>query len=201
MNCKQCGAPMKLIRQRAYHHCEHCGAYHFPDPDQDGIRVLGPDPDKLRCPQCRKTLHLAVLDDFYHGRQCPNCRGLLFDRTSFRDIVDSRRAVAKAPAEPFSTFDPSELDRRSDCPVCGKQLETFQYLGPGNIVIDTCHQDDLIWLDYGELKRIVNAPGRDRGMPRRKPAKDDQEKKKPEPKQLRDVTLIDVISAFFDQRR
>jgi Zn-finger nucleic acid-binding protein len=37
------------------------------------------------------------------------------------------------------------------------------YYGPGNVVIDTCSRCDLIWLDFGELKQIADAPGRDRG--------------------------------------
>jgi hypothetical protein len=31
------------------------------------------------------------------------------------------------------------------------------------VVIDSCRDCDVIWLDFGELKQIVNAPGRDRG--------------------------------------
>jgi Zn-finger nucleic acid-binding protein len=40
---------------------------------------------------------------------------------------------------------------------------THPYYGPGNVVIDNCAECDAIWLDFGELKQIVSAPGRDRG--------------------------------------
>ena len=49
------------------------------------------------------------------------------------------------------------------CPRCASQLATHPYYGPGNVVIDTCAQCDVVWLDFGELKQIVDAPGRDRG--------------------------------------
>jgi Zn-finger nucleic acid-binding protein len=67
------------------------------------------------------------------------------------------------------------LDRVTYCPACQKKMETFQYNGPGNIIIDTCHPCDLIWLDYGELQKVVNAPGRDRGVPRPKPKEGGEE--------------------------
>jgi Zn-finger nucleic acid-binding protein len=79
-------------------------------------------------------------------------------------------------------------------------METFKYLGPGNIVIDTCHPDDLIWVDYGELKKVVNAPGRDRGIPRKKPEKKETEKKKGS-KKVRtslDQLILDILGSFFD---
>jgi Zn-finger nucleic acid-binding protein len=191
---------MTLFRERAYYYCEHCGSYHFPDPNPQGIRVMGLDPDGLKCPQCAITLNLMVIDDFYQGFQCSNCRGLLFNRSSFRDVINVRRSSTKTPAEPISTYDPIELDRWTDCPVCQERMDTFQYLGPGNIVIDTCHSDDLIWLDYGELQKVINAPGRDRGVPRKKPTteQEDQEKK-PKKKPLENITLIDLIKILFDQ--
>jgi Zn-finger nucleic acid-binding protein len=42
-------------------------------------------------------------------------------------------------------------------------MATHPYYGPGNVVIDTCTACDLVWLDFGELAQIVDAPGRDRG--------------------------------------
>jgi Zn-finger nucleic acid-binding protein len=43
-------------------------------------------------------------------------------------------------------------------------LLAHPYYGPGNVVVDSCTTCDLIWLDFGELKQIVDAPGRDRGL-------------------------------------
>ena len=42
-------------------------------------------------------------------------------------------------------------------------MATHPYYGPGNVVIDTCETCELVWLDFGELKQIVDAPGKDRG--------------------------------------
>jgi Zn-finger nucleic acid-binding protein len=189
---------MVLYRQRDYYHCEHCDSYYFPDETIDGLRVLGENPDGVKCPQCKTTLNLATIDNYFRGYRCTNCRGLLFDRTRFREVIDIRRSRTKAPPEPFNTFDPSELDRKTDCPICKQQMETFKYLGPGNIVIDTCHQDDLIWLDYRELEKVVNAPGRDRGVPRKKTKKkiaDDQAQSKKK-RTLLEQLLTDIVETL-----
>ena len=40
------------------------------------------------------------------------------------------------------------------------------------LVIDTCARCDAVWLDFGELRQIADAPGRDRGsrnVPRSSP--------------------------------
>jgi hypothetical protein len=42
-------------------------------------------------------------------------------------------------------------------------MSTHPYFGPGNVVIDNCEACELVWLDCGELRQIVDAPGKDRG--------------------------------------
>jgi len=175
MNCPHCGAPMTLYRERDYYYCEHCQSYHFPNRDNEGLRILGGNPEGIHCPHCRVILNLITFDDFFQGYQCPKCSGLLFNRTTFREAIDYRRSRTKSPPEPFSHFNRDELDRDTYCSVCKKKMETFQYHGPGNIIIDTCHHCDLIWLDYGELQKVVHAPGRDRGVPRPKPSEKKEE--------------------------
>ena len=168
MNCPHCGAPMTLFRERDYYYCQHCRSYHFPRVNKEGLRVLGENPEGIHCPGCHDLLNLITYDDFFRGYQCPKCQGLLFNRTTFREAIDFHRSRDKTPPEPFSVIDLAELDRVTYCPVCQKMMATFQYNGPGNIVIDTCHPCDMIWLDYGELQKVVSAPGRDRGVPRAK---------------------------------
>jgi len=179
MNCPHCGAPMILYRERDYYYCDHCKSYHFPTQNNEGLRVLGENPEGIHCPHCQVLLNLITFDDFFRGYQCPKCLGILYNRTTFREAIDFHRSRTKTPPEPFSAFDPGELNRETYCPSCGKKMDTFQYNGPGNIVIDTCHPCDLIWLDYGELHKVVNAPGRDRGMPRPKPSDEKSEDKGP----------------------
>lgn len=199
MNCPNCGAPMTLFRERDYYHCEHCQSYHFPHRDDQGLRVLGENPEGIPCPHCRLTLNLITYDDFFQGYQCPQCRGLLFNRTTFREAIDFHRSRTQTPPEPFSQFAPEELDRVMYCPSCQDKMETFRYHGPGNIVIDTCHPCDLIWLDFGELQKVVNAPGRDRGVPRPKPPEEDKEDDPADAGNRIKTSFEDLIYAILDE--
>ena len=46
------------------------------------------------------------------------------------------------------------------CPACFDRMETFNYYGPGNVVLDSCNECMLTWFNQGELGKIVHAPGR-----------------------------------------
>jgi Zn-finger nucleic acid-binding protein len=154
---------MVLYRDHNYYHCEYCNSFHFPSVSTDGVRLFGEDPEGTRCPNCLLPLYLATLDNIYKGFQCRNCHGLLLKRDTFRRAVDSGRASATTPAYPPQPLNREELHRKLNCPICQKQMMTHPYLGPGTIVIDTCGHCNIIWLDYGELKHVINAPGKDRG--------------------------------------
>ena len=104
---------MTLFRERDYYFCEHCKNYHFPEQSNEGFRVLGENPEGIKCPHCKIVLNLMTYDDSYQGYQCSKCQGMMFNRTTFRDAIDSQRAKVKAPPEPNNTFDPVELERRT----------------------------------------------------------------------------------------
>ena len=79
-------------------------------------------------------------------------------------------------------------------------MSTHRFLGPENIVIDTCVGCKLIWLDYGELSKVINAPGRDRGVPKSDQAEFEWEKaekkmrKKGKKKQNNlEIDLLDLL--------
>lgn len=38
-------------------------------------------------------------------------------------------------------------------------MTTFNYCGPGNVIIDACDGCDVTWLDGGELLRLIQSPG------------------------------------------
>jgi Zn-finger nucleic acid-binding protein len=164
MNCTGCGAAMELVATRGYYFCRYCGAFHFPETTAgEGVRVLGAAQPPLACPACRKALSSAIVDELFPVHHCANCRGLLVPRGKFVDIVHKRRAWATNPPSAPVPIDADELQRQVRCPVCTSAMETHPYYGPGNVVIDNCQTCDIVWLDFGELRQIVDAPGRDRG--------------------------------------
>jgi Zn-finger nucleic acid-binding protein len=164
MNCRNCGGAMDLFATRGYFFCRYCGSFHFPETaGHDGVRVLAETAPPLPCPACEHPLAHAMLDESFHVRYCRNCRGALMKRTSFAAVVEKRRAWASDQPAPPVPLNRGELERKASCPACSTRMETHPYYGPGNVVIDSCLQCELIWLDFGELRQIVAAPGRDRG--------------------------------------
>ena len=198
MMCQQCGAPMVLNRDRDYYFCEHCGAYHFPNSSEEGIRVLGEDPDQIKCPVCQVPLHMITIDNHFKGHQCLNCQGFLFHRMTFRNTIESKRAMATTPAEPQTLVNEEELHRQVYCPDCGNVMETHLYLGPGNIAIDTCASCNLIWLDHGEINKVINAPGSDRGRGARALVEAHWKKEQLQEKKTEDdIDLIGFLNLIF----
>jgi Zn-finger nucleic acid-binding protein len=151
---------MTLNRDRDFFHCEYCGAFHFPTPSREGVRLLERATGRL-CPVCRDPLYEASLED-YPILACPRCRGFLMAQSMFGDLVKRSRSRATSAPDPPRPLDRAALDRQVDCPLCGESMSTHPYHGPGNIVIDTCRHCHVLWLDYGEFAIVINAPGSDR---------------------------------------
>jgi Zn-finger nucleic acid-binding protein len=164
MNCANCGAAMELIESRRYFRCRHCGSYHFPATvETEGIRISGVGAHAPDCPVCELPMAHAVLDDKHPVDFCTTCRGVLLARVAFAMATNTRRAWATTPPVEPLPVDRRELHRHLTCPKCRGRFETYPHLGPGNVVIDNCVRCDLIWLDFGELRAIEQAPGSDRG--------------------------------------
>jgi Zn-finger nucleic acid-binding protein len=159
---------MELFERRRYYFCRYCGSFHFLDtPETDGIRILETPPAAALCRRCNGRLATAQLDDAHPVQCCTTCRGVLLPRPTFAHVVYTRRTWATGQPVPPLPLDRSELERVIACPSCAKRMETHPYYGPGNVIIDSCGECNLVWLDFGELKQIGDAPGADRGV--RKP--------------------------------
>ena len=175
MNCRNCGGAMYLFAARGYFFCRYCGSFHFPESANDqGVKVLADAAGPLPCPACQQHLATATLDGSHAIHYCRNCRGILFARGSFGDVVRMRRAWASGPPTDPVPVRSDELKRIATCPSCKNRMATYPYYGPGNVVIDTCDACNVVWLDFGELKQIVDAPGQDRGGRERSAAEVDR---------------------------
>jgi len=158
--CENCGAAMELVRGRDYFCCPYCGSFAFPERSDDGLVVLG-EAAELACPICSQPLTTASVSEV-RVLHCPACRRVLVRQESFSTLVKLIRAEATVHLDPLRPLNRQELEREIACPSCGAVMDTHPYYGPGNVVIDHCTRCRLIWLDYGELAEIRDAPGRDR---------------------------------------
>lgn len=85
------------------------------------------------------------------------------DQEPFAKVVVRLRAQASGPPDEPKPVDREACERQVRCPSCRQLMHTHPYAGPGNIVIDVCLDCAVIWLDYGEFRAVIDAPGRDRG--------------------------------------
>lgn len=198
MNCRNCGGAMELFARRRYYFCRYCGTFHFLDtPEADGVRILETPAQALRCPRCDGSLATALLDADHPVQCCTKCRGVLMPRATFAHVVYTRRTWATgAPVTP-APLNPAELDRVVTCPACRHQMAPHPYYGPGNVIMDSCDTCELVWLDFGELKQIADAPGSDRGV-RKGPQRDTSDTLLPRERASLSATDVEPLDLLID---
>ena len=165
---------MEPIESRRYFRCGHCGNYHFPEAvEADGIRVssvISPTrPIVLSArrqwrTRCWTTMMRSTSARSLEVFSCPARRLPALWTNAVRGPSRHRRNRCLSTSR--------QLQRTLSCPRCAGRLETYAHSGPGNVVIDNCPKSDMIWLDFGEMRQIVDAPGKDRGSPHTAPVDD-----------------------------
>lgn len=160
MNCQNCGAPMRLILEKRQYVCNHCTTSFFPEENKDGVQILGEQSHSM-CPVCKNSrLMFATIADktILH---CKECRGILLQLRELMLIVQTLRSQRPPDAAVIPPpVNHEEKLRKISCPVCKNSMDTYLYGGGGNVHVDSCIHCGVIWLDYRELKRIVEAPTR-----------------------------------------
>jgi Zn-finger nucleic acid-binding protein len=140
--------------------CDYCHAVFFPGEEDDGVQVSGETADpSLACPICEQQLVKATIAKA-SVLYCSQCHGLLMPMNVLPGLIEALKAGVDKPAVQTPP-DSGELRRTIQCPKCHRRMDTHAYAGPGNVTIDTCGDCFLIWLDRGELMRIVHAPDED----------------------------------------
>lgn len=162
MKCNNCGAEQVYQPEQGRLFCPYCKSWEVTPESLLGIYLLEEQPGQS-CPFCHVPLNRAKLSE-QAGFYCRHCGGLLLQNEVFELIVEWRRAGAGGEGIIPSMERKDEVRPPLCCPQCGRIMDKHAYGGPGNILVDTCAVCQLIWLDGGELERVVNAPGRDRGQ-------------------------------------
>jgi len=157
MTCENCGAPLRADWEKGVFVCDYCGSEFVPPADGDGVLVL--DESSVPCPVCAGRLFNASLES-QALKYCSHCHGMLVPMESFAALVDSLRARLDRFAKPILPRNPADSNRHLHCPVCHGEMDGHAYGGGGNINVDSCEHCGLLWLDGGELRRVVTAPGR-----------------------------------------
>jgi len=155
MTCENCGAPARLDPNRGVFVCDYCGSEFVPPASEDGVQVLGQT--ELHCPACDRILSNGQLE-LYPLLYCTACRGMLIAMEQFETIIETLRAHDAHPGAVIAPRYAPDGQPPRHCPHCSQPMDNHPYGGPGNVVIDTCENCSVNWLDKGELQRIVSAP-------------------------------------------
>lgn len=161
MNCEKCGAALQQVAETDSLACASCKQAPNPNPanPHEPLSAVGQQTDFL-CPKCPN--HNLQIGDLF-GTQvcfCDQCYGFVIDRVSLGELVDKLRASYGGPDDAPIQINPAELHEVCTCPACFDRMETFNYYGPGNVVLDSCNECMLTWFNQGELGKIIRAPGR-----------------------------------------
>jgi Zn-finger nucleic acid-binding protein len=160
VNCPSCGAPIALTPDTQGYKCDYCHAVFYPGEEDDSALVSADPADpSLACPVCSLLLVKAAIAKI-PVLFCNQCHGLLLPMQVLRPLIDELRTGNGAQAVQTPP-DRGDLKRTLRCPKCNRRMDTHFYAGPGNVIVDSCDQCSLLWLDRGELTRIAHAPDED----------------------------------------
>jgi len=154
MTCPNCGAAMRLDRERTVMVCDYCQTEAAPPIDEDGVQIVSET--SKACPGCGSKLSDGLIesDSLLY---CAQCHGMLISMDTFVPLAEKLRAMRDRPA---TSLPPAgkDAERILHCPLCNGAMDNHPYGGPGNINIDSCESCSMVWLDRGELRRITAAP-------------------------------------------
>ena len=130
--------------------CARCGA--------ENKRTQLDDDTPLSCPRCKDEMAAIGLGST-SVHECHNCGGLWIDPESLQKLCNARdehAAVVSALAArtPAATVAPDTV-RYVPCPRCKKLMNRVNFAKSSGVVVDICKTDG-IWLDRGELQRIMD---------------------------------------------
>ena len=110
----------------------------------------------MKCPDCSYTLKpIECKGVIIH--ECTKCNGKWFERNELQKLeAREDKTVRWIDFEPFGK-DAEKLSVTSEgktCPKCLKRMQSLKYL-KSNVVVDKCSDCKGVWLDKGELAKII----------------------------------------------
>lgn len=129
--------------------CASCGA-------EARREVVGDEPE-LKCPRCTETMQALRLGGTA-ASECAECGGLWLDAASLQTLVNRREeyagVVSTLAAHIPRSSAPPDTVRYVPCPRCGKLMNRQNFSRSSGVITDVCKTDG-VWLDRGELQRLI----------------------------------------------
>ena len=91
-------------------------------------------------------------------RSCGACGGLWLDPQSLQRLCDTREerasVVSVLAARVPTTGEAPDVVKYIPCPVCTKLMNRTNFAHSSGVILDVC-KNDGVWLDRGELQRVL----------------------------------------------
>lgn len=109
-----------------------------------------------KCPRCSNTLEIIDIDGIKIDR-CGSCCGIFLDETELGQIKDrgcaSIESLASGGKLPAGRISEGE---KINCVRCSSAMQTVNFSYTSGIMIDHCPACNSVWLDNGELGKIID---------------------------------------------
>jgi len=108
----------------------------------------------IKCPKCANSLEPTNLESIPVD-QCPSCRGIWFDEKELQSVLtkshDFGRKLGREQPNPRLNQKPGRCPRDQS-----RMLRAFSSTDE-RVVLDMCPDCHGLWLDGGELHRLIKA--------------------------------------------
>jgi len=145
VSCPSCFAP--LFRGSRF--CTSCGV--------EVTREVIDDAKPLPCPRCKADMELLRLGGTTL-RSCAECGGLWLDPQALQRLCDTREeragVVSVLAARVPTTEAAPDVVKYAPCPSCTKLMNRMNFAKSSGVILDVC-KNDGVWLDRGELQRVL----------------------------------------------
>jgi Zn-finger nucleic acid-binding protein len=107
----------------------------------------------MNCPKCEQPLSTTSVRGTEVDK-CPKCHGIWFDANELETIL----AQTPTDLRPLrgGRHDNATDRQRGTCPRDGKSLMRVCSAKDKDVIVDVCPDCQGIWLDGGELKRLLD---------------------------------------------
>jgi len=111
----------------------------------------------IACPKCGTSLAATTLETIPVD-QCPTCHGIWFDEQELQSALTKSHDLRKEVHG--RSGDPSLDQKRGACPRDKSGLLRAFSATDDRIILDMCPDCHGLWLDGGELDRLIKAMNR-----------------------------------------
>lgn len=149
------------------------------------------------CPKCE----IELTEEMQSGTTidiCPQCAGIWFDNDELNNIREQDPVSLIQIDQQFRPkVEPATSGGARNCPACRLPMRRYNYLYTSPIELDECEQCGGVWVDDGELEKMVQVLNDARTQPLPPEIKDELAMAQWEAEHKDQTGRVSVFGRFF----